>query len=106
MIAMALVTNPQLLIADEPTKGLDAVVRNQVYDTFCMVRDQYHVGFIVITHDLLLAAEVAEAQRSEGVLELLFGRRQRVVTSVEIVVHLSVCSLSAAKLVQAERNAK
>lgn len=36
------------------------MVRNQVYDTFCMVRDQYRVGFIVITHDLLLARKFCE----------------------------------------------
>ena len=53
-------TEPDVILLDEPTKGLDAVVRNQVYDTFCMVRDQYRVGFIVITHDLLLARKFCE----------------------------------------------
>ena len=60
LTAIAVAARPQWLIADEPTKGLDAVVRNQVYDTFCMVRDQYRVGFIVITHDLLLARKFCE----------------------------------------------
>lgn len=60
LTAIAVAARPQWLIADEPTKGLDAVVRNQVYDTFCMVRDQYHVGFIVITHDLLLARKFCD----------------------------------------------
>ena len=60
LTAIAVAARPQWLIADEPTKGLDAVVRYQVYDTFCMVRDQYRVGFIVITHDLLLARKFRE----------------------------------------------
>ena len=60
LTAIAVAARPQWLIADEPTKGLDAVVRNQVYDTFCMVRDQYRVGFIVIAHDLLLARKFCE----------------------------------------------
>ena len=60
MIAMGIIAGADMILADEPTKGLDAVVRNQVYDTFCMVRDQYRVGFIVITHDLLLARKFCE----------------------------------------------
>lgn len=55
LTAIAVAARPRWIIADEPTKGLDAVVRNQVYDTFCTVREQYRAGFLVITHDLLLA---------------------------------------------------
>ena len=60
LTAIAVAARPHWLIADEPTKGLDAVVRNQVYDTFRMVREQYHTGLIVITHDLLLARKLCD----------------------------------------------
>ena len=58
LTAIALAARPQWIVADEPTKGLDAVVRSQVYDTFCMVRDRYEAGMILITHDLLLAKKL------------------------------------------------
>lgn len=60
LTAIAVAARPRWIIADEPTKGLDAVVRNQVYDTFRMVREHYHVGFLVITHDLLLARKFCD----------------------------------------------
>ncbi len=60
LTAIAVAAHPRWLLADEPTKGLDAVVRNQVYDTFCMVRKQHQIGFIVITHDLLLARKFCD----------------------------------------------
>ena len=55
LAAIAVAAHPQWIIADEPTKGLDAVIRNQVYQTFQMIQGQYQMGMIVITHDLLLA---------------------------------------------------
>lgn len=60
LTCIAIAAHPRWILADEPTKGLDAVVRNQVYDTFCMVRKQYQAGFIVITHDLLLARKFCD----------------------------------------------
>ena len=60
LTAIAVAARPRWLIADEPTKGLDAVVRNQVYDTFRTVREQYRAGFLVITHDLLLARKFCD----------------------------------------------
>ena len=55
LAAIAVAAHPQWMIADEPTKGLDAVIRNQVYHTFQMIQERYQMGMIVITHDLLLA---------------------------------------------------
>ena len=60
LTAIAVAARPRWIIADEPTKGLDAVVRNQVYDTFRTVREQYRAGFLVITHDLLLARKFCD----------------------------------------------
>ena len=57
MIALALAGRPRLLIADEPTTGLDVTVQAAVMDLIGgLVRD-HHMGCIFITHDLLLAAE-------------------------------------------------
>ena len=51
-----------------------------------------------VLHHLLLSAEVAEAQRSQGVLKLLLGRRQRLFSYIEIIVHYSFIFQSNAKL--------
>ena len=51
-----------------------------------------------VLHHLLLSAEVAEAQRSQGVLKLLLGRRQRLFSYIEIIIHYSFIFQSNAKL--------
>lgn len=53
--AMGLSCNPPWVIADEPTKALDAMIRNQVYDVFRTMYHQNHCGMMIITHDLTLA---------------------------------------------------
>ena len=53
--ALGLANRPGWVIADEPTKGLDAPIRNQVYDVLRQVYTQNHSSMIVITHDLHLA---------------------------------------------------
>lgn len=82
LTAIAVAAHPKWLIADEPTKGLDAVVRNQVYDTFCMVRDQYRAGFIVITHDLLLARKFCD-----HIIVMYCGRVLETNTAQELFEH-------------------
>lgn len=59
MAAMMTMDDPGFLIADEPTKGLDAFVRRQVADMFCSLRDQ-GTGIFLITHDLKLARRIAD----------------------------------------------
>jgi peptide/nickel transport system ATP-binding protein len=59
MIAMALVHNPDVLIADEPTTALDVTVQAQILDLIDRVKREFDVGVILITHDLGVVAETA-----------------------------------------------
>jgi oligopeptide/dipeptide ABC transporter ATP-binding protein len=60
MIAMALVCNPTLLIADEPTTALDVTIQAQILELLDSLRQRYHLSMILISHDLGVIAEVAE----------------------------------------------
>src|SRR5262245_17789483 len=60
MIALALACRPQLLIADEPTTGLDVTIQQQIMLLLRELRDQMGMSQIVITHDLGLAAELCD----------------------------------------------
>ena len=59
MIAMALVHNPDVLIADEPTTALDVTVQAQIIELIDRVKREFDVGVILITHDLGVVAETA-----------------------------------------------
>ncbi len=59
MIAMALAGNPQLLIADEPTTALDVTVQAQVLNLLCEIQRQRNMGMLLITHDIGVAAAMA-----------------------------------------------
>ncbi len=60
MIAMALVCNPALVIADEPTTALDVTIQAQILELLDSLRKQYNLSLILISHDLGVIAEVAE----------------------------------------------
>ena len=60
MIAMALATRPELLIADEPTTALDVTIQAQILDLMRELRKNAHTTIIFITHDLGVVAEMAE----------------------------------------------
>ena len=60
MIAMALACNPMLLIADEPTTGLDVTTQAVVMDLISEIVRETHMGAILITHDLGLAGEYCD----------------------------------------------
>ncbi|MDR3374077.1 MAG: ABC transporter ATP-binding protein [Ancalomicrobiaceae bacterium] len=60
MIAMALACRPALLIADEPTTGLDVTTQAVVMDLIRDIVDETHMAAILITHDLALAGEYCD----------------------------------------------
>ncbi|MEX2597639.1 MAG: ABC transporter ATP-binding protein, partial [Salibacteraceae bacterium] len=60
LIAMAVCCNPRLLIADEPTTALDTGVRKKVLDSIKLAKDKYELSILFITHDLDLAAHIAD----------------------------------------------
>jgi oligopeptide/dipeptide ABC transporter ATP-binding protein len=60
MIAMALVLEPSLLIADEPTTALDVTIQAQILDLMRDLRNQMGTAIILITHDLGVIAETAD----------------------------------------------
>ena len=59
MIAMALVCNPALVIADEPTTALDVTIQAQILDLLDSLREKFNLSMILISHDLGVIAEVA-----------------------------------------------
>ncbi len=60
MIAIALACNPRLLIADEPTTGLDVTIQNQILELMASLQEKHHMGVVLITHDLAVVAENAD----------------------------------------------
>ena len=60
IIAMALLLNPDLVIADEPTTALDVIVQAQIMNLFKKIKREFNIGMIFITHDLSLIAEIAD----------------------------------------------
>jgi peptide/nickel transport system ATP-binding protein len=61
MIAMSLINDPKLLIADEPTTALDVTVQAQILDLMQNLQREFGSAIIMITHDLGVIAEVADS---------------------------------------------
>ena len=60
MIAMALVNDPDLLIADEPTTALDVTTQAQILELMTRLQDDLGSAIMIITHDLGVVAEIAD----------------------------------------------
>ena len=60
MIAMALVGDPDLLVAYEPTTALDVTVQAQILGLFEELQDELDMGVLFVTHDLGVVAEIAD----------------------------------------------
>src|SRR6476646_6986760 len=80
MIAMALVNDPKLLIADEPTTALDVTVQAQILDLLNDLQKEFGSAIMLITHDLGVVAEVAD-----DVLVMYAGRAVEYGTSQEVL---------------------
>jgi peptide/nickel transport system ATP-binding protein len=79
MIAMALVNDPELLIADEPTTALDVTVQAQILDLISDLQQEYGSAVIIITHDLGVVAEL-----SDDILVMYAGRAAEYGSSADI----------------------
>ena len=60
MIAMALVTEPDLLIADEPTTALDVTIQTRILNLMEDLQEEFNTSFLYITHDLSLVEDIAD----------------------------------------------
>ncbi len=60
MIALALVTRPQLLVADEPTTALDVTIQAQILDLMKELQDEFGMAMVFITHDMGVIAQIAD----------------------------------------------
>ena len=80
MIAMGLINDPSLLIADEPTTALDVTVQAQILDLLQDLQREFNSAVIIITHDLGVIAEMAD-----DVLVMYAGRCVEYGTTKEIL---------------------
>lgn len=60
VIAMGLASDPELLIADEPTTALDVTVQAEILDVLRRIRERYNGSILVITHDMGVVADIAD----------------------------------------------
>jgi peptide/nickel transport system ATP-binding protein len=60
MIAMAISSNPEVLIADEPTTALDVTVQKEIIELLLQIRNSEGLSIIFISHDLSLVSEIAD----------------------------------------------
>lgn len=82
MIAIAMVSNPELLIADEPTTALDVTVQAQILDLMRGIQEKLETSIILITHDLGVVADMSDRVivmyagkfMEEGTVEEIFNR--------------------------------
>jgi peptide/nickel transport system ATP-binding protein len=60
MIALALASDPDLIIADEPTTALDVTIQAQILDLLASLRDSRGISVLLITHDMGVVAEACD----------------------------------------------
>ncbi|MEO7146433.1 MAG: ABC transporter ATP-binding protein [Terrimesophilobacter sp.] len=60
VIAMALVLDPQLIVADEPTTALDVTVQAEILDLLRRCRDEFNTAIVLITHNMGVVADLAD----------------------------------------------
>ena len=67
-VARALINNPKLILADEPTGNLDSVSANNLNDYFFKLRDEFDTSIVMVTHNSKLA------ERADRTLKLIDGK--------------------------------
>ena len=82
MIAMGLVNDPKLLIADEPTTALDVTVQAQILDLLKDLQKEFGSAIVLITHDLGVVAEIAD-----DILVMYAGRGVEYGTAEDVLAH-------------------
>src|SRR2546430_17591048 len=60
MIAMALSSEPSLLIADEPTTGLDATIQSKIVGLLAELKSEYKIATMLISHDIRVISRLAD----------------------------------------------
>ena len=60
MIALAILLNPDLIIADEPTTALDVIVQAQIIDLLNNLRKRHNMSILLISHDIGVVSEIAD----------------------------------------------
>ncbi|MEQ2129730.1 ABC transporter ATP-binding protein [Caldanaerobacter subterraneus KAk] len=80
MIAMALINEPELLIADEPTTSLDVTIQAQILRLICDMKEKRNMSVILITHNLAVATSV-----SEDVMVMYAGKVMEKASTREII---------------------
>ncbi len=60
MVARAYMLRPRLIVADEPVSAVDASLRAMILDIMLKLRDQHHISFLYITHDLSTAYQISD----------------------------------------------
>jgi peptide/nickel transport system ATP-binding protein len=80
MIAMAVAGEPSLVVADEPTTALDVTVQAQILELLAHLRDETGCSFLLVTHDLGVAAQVADR-----IAVLYAGRVAEVGTALDVL---------------------
>jgi oligopeptide/dipeptide ABC transporter ATP-binding protein len=82
MIAIALACGPKLLLADEPTTGLDVTVQAQILDLLATQQRERHMGMILVTHDLGVVAT-----RTDDIAVMYAGRIVEQAPTAELFAH-------------------
>jgi peptide/nickel transport system ATP-binding protein len=82
VIAIALACSPQLLMADEPTTGLDVTIQAQILNLLEELKDEFHMSVILVTHDLGVVAT-----RTSRIIVMYAGRVAEIGATRDVFAH-------------------